>query len=200
MTQAAELIGQKFGRLTVIKPGAPWRDRRRWSCRCDCGNVTLVATADLNAGKTKSCGCFKLSVMAVSNFRHGGTGTKTYNIWRDMIRRCEAEDRPAFKHYGGRGISVCRRWLDFASFLSDMGECPPGYSIERKKVNRGYTPKNCIWIPRNRQGRNRRLTIRVRGVPLADLCEQKGLRYGLVYDRIKRLGWPVQKALSRGPT
>jgi hypothetical protein len=124
-------------------------------------------------------------------------GTKTYRAWKRLFGRCENQNCKAFPYYGGRGISVCERWRKFENFLADMGECPSGpYSIERKHVDGNYEPTNCIWLLQRKQTRNRRLTLRVGGVSLGELCEERGLRYGLVYDRIKKLGWSPQRALS----
>lgn len=78
-----------------------------------------------------------------------------------MIQRCTNPQNPRYKNYGGRGITVCERWKDFRNFLSDMGVCPEGYSIERNDVNSGYSPENCIYIPRELQAAN---TTRARKV------------------------------------
>ncbi len=187
-----DISGKRFNRLFVIQRHS---NPSSWECRCDCGETIRTSLYSLRSGHTKSCGCLRFETLKSVNLMHGMTGTKTHNIWKDMIRRCDDRKRKTFKHYGGRGIKICRRWHKFTNFFADMGECPPGYSIERKEVNGDYTPGNCLWIPANKQGRNRRLTIRINGVPLAELCERKGLRYGLVYDRIKRLGWSPKEAL-----
>ena len=90
---------------------------------------------------------------------HGMTGTPEYRAWVEMRRRCTAQNRRDYKNYGARGISVCARWrASFVSFFADMGSRPgPGYTLERKNNNRGYTPKNCVWIKHGAQSNNRRM-------------------------------------------
>lgn len=106
-----------------------------------------------------------------------------------MIERCRNPNNPAFKHYGGRGITVCEKWLSFEAFLADMGERPAGLSIDRIEVNGNYEPGNCRWATDREQMNNRRNSIRVEidGVelPLTEACERFGLIYATVYSRIR---------------
>ena len=89
--------------------------------------------------------------------KHGLTKTKAYRSWSDMIRRCYGENSKSYKNYGGRGIKVHQDWLDsFVNFYNDMGECLEGLTLERKDVNKSYSPSNCIWADRQTQARNKR--------------------------------------------
>lgn len=198
--KAHKLLNQRFGRLVVIGQEPSSRNRTMWLCRCDCGETTVAAANPLVAGKTKSCGCFRREVLSTSNLQHGHSGTRTHNIWRGILKRCETTTCAAYRHYGGRGIKVCDRWHSYENFLSDMGEAPIGASIEREDVDGDYEPSNCTWLHKGLQARNQRRTLRVslegETRPLADWCDLKGLRYGLVYDRISRLGWSAERALS----
>jgi hypothetical protein len=97
---------------------------------------------------------------ANGNWRHGYCGTPTYRIWQGMIRRCEKPYDAGYKYYGGRGITVCKRWHAFKNFLKDMGERPPGQSLERKNNDKGYMPSNCRWATPAEQAANRRFTPR----------------------------------------
>jgi len=88
--------------------------------------------------------------------RHGYTGTSTHNIWLSMVARCSNPRSKDWPNYGGRGITVCKRWLTFENFLADMGERPEGLSIDRIDNERGYEAGNCRWASRSEQGQNRR--------------------------------------------
>jgi hypothetical protein len=206
--KALALEGQRFSRLLVIerrpRPETAKDTSARWLCRCDCGNEITTTGHALKGGKTKSCGCYKLEIMATSKLRHGMSNTKTHNIWRGILKRCQSEGCEAFKHYGGRGIKVCDRWQTFENFLADMGECPTGnYSVERKDCNGHYEPNNCIWLLRSKQSENTRrslkFTINGETKCLSAFARERGLRVGLVYDRITKLGWSIEKALSGEP-
>lgn len=92
--------------------------------------------------------------------------TPEYQTWYAMRRRCYDQRCHNYRNYGGRGISVCNRWLDptqgFYNFLEDMGPRPgKGYSIERMDVNGHYNPKNCKWIPLREQSKNKRNSRRI---------------------------------------
>ena len=135
-----------------------------------------------------------------ANLRHGYTGTKTYAAWCRMRRRCTNQNSESFRHYGGRGIQVCDRWMSFELFLEDMGEAPAGYSLDRIDTNGGYEPTNCRWASPKTQANNRRSNrvVEFAGTTrtLSEWAEYLGIRLGTLHKRICVLGWPAEKALT----
>jgi len=200
MPRTKNRIGEVYGDLTVKHFGKKLPSRHStWVCECMCGTEIEVAYPSLKNGRTKSCGCARQRTahcMSESSSKATQQEIATYKSWKGMKYRCST----ANKNYGGRGIQVCERWQSFTNFLEDMGLCPEGYSIERVDVNGNYEPSNCMWIPFELQGRNKRDTVRVmykgEEVALIDICEQLGLNYRTVYSRIHILGYTVEEALE----
>lgn len=121
---------------------------------------------------------------------HGKSRTHIYEIWRSMRRRCEAPDHNSYSYYGGRGISVCDRWQNFAAFDADMGEAyRPGLTLDRIDTNGDYEPANCRWATHQEQVRNRRNTVRVRTpageMLLIEAAEEFALGYQCLWCRLR---------------
>jgi hypothetical protein len=88
---------------------------------------------------------------------HGLADTPIYNVWKTLIQRCTNPNNKDYADYGGRGVTVCRRWLRFENFYADMGDRPAGkWTIERRRNGRGYSPSNCLWASWHEQALNRR--------------------------------------------
>lgn len=87
---------------------------------------------------------------------HGEKRTPTYHSWSNMIQRCTNPDATGYEYYGGQGITICDRWLDFANFLADMGERPEGKTLDRIDGAKGYELHNCRWAGRETQLANRK--------------------------------------------
>ena len=151
-----DLLGQRFGRLVVVSGPVIKSRKTRWNCQCDCGGTITTLSGSLIRGRTKSCGCLRRENTGAMFRTHGHWGSRTHAIWKTMRQRINNPDNKDYKHYGGRGIQICERWNDYENFLADLGECPPGYSIERIDVDGNYCPENCCWIPHSDQPKNQR--------------------------------------------
>lgn len=150
------LEGQRFGALVAIARAPNRGPKAAWSCKCDCGAVHVATVSNLVSGHISSCGC-----LCAVKVTHGMARTKTYRSWAGAKARCRNKKNTNYPHYGGRGIDMCERWAEsFEAFLSDMGKCPDGMSIERIDTNGNYEPGNCKWVPISEQCMNTRVAMR----------------------------------------
>lgn len=164
-----DLTGKAFGRLTVIEEAGRAKDRKiLWRCKCSCGNEKVVSGGGLTSGKTQSCGCYKLQRISESRRKHGASGNhknvdRLYKVWITIRKRCLTTTCKDYKYYGGRGITICEEWNDFANFKewalqngysydAKFGEC----TIDRIDVNGNYEPSNCRFVDMKVQAANRR--------------------------------------------
>jgi hypothetical protein len=174
MHNLKNLKDQRFNRLTVIERAGASRYRNAtWRCRCDCGNEIVADGNNLLRGNTRSCGCLKIEQFKKRVTTHGHAPRNidrsgAYRSWKAMHRRCSPNavlsDR---KLYFDNGVTVCARWsgkAGFANFLEDMGERPPGKSLDRYPngkrdpqglIDHGYRPGNCRWATALEQARNK---------------------------------------------
>ena len=202
MTKALDLTGQKFNRLFAKNREKSHHGTSQWSCLCDCGNIVIVTGKYLKSGHTKSCGCYKKEMTSKMSLRvnttHGMSNTGVYRSWSGMLARCLDKSASHFTDYGGRGISVCERWLSLNNFFLDMGHRPKGHSIDRIDNNGNYEPSNCKWSNVDSQARNKRNNIfyEFNGINMcvSDWAKKLGIgRDRLVY-RLKV--WPLERALT----
>lgn len=195
MSRLNDIQGRQFGRLTAIARRGLRHRKAMWLCRCVCGSEREFQGSDLVRGRTQSCGC----IGRERSTTHGSYGSAEYNVWASMVQRCLNPKNDAFPRYGGRGITVCERWRDFANFFADMGPRPPGLTLERTDNARGYEPGNCVWATHRDQSLNRRsnvvLTHAGRSMTARQWADERGLSYTALVQRI-RAGWPASKALE----
>lgn len=153
------LEGKIFGRLKVEKLSAKSKPKKiYWECVCECGNIVTIISSSLISGNTKSCGCLRKELTSSRRSTHKKSFSSEYNTYHHMIKRCYSKNHNSYDYYGGRGITVCDRWLEsFENFYEDMGEKPsPKHSIDRINNDGNYEPDNCKWSTQSEQTVNSR--------------------------------------------
>jgi hypothetical protein len=119
-----------------------------------------------------------------------------------MLARCLNQNEPGYDNYGGRGIKVCNRWLEFANFFADMGERPSRMSLDRINVNGNYEPGNCRWATDREQSNNTRSNVYLdhdgRRMTVSQWAAEVGLNANAIYARLKR-GWSAEESLTTAP-
>lgn len=158
-----DLVGQVFSNLTVKEfVGINNEKRALWLCSCSCGNSKIVSGKHLRRKEVRSCGCLKGIIYTGNAFakRHGmagGNRSREYKTWRAMKARCLNPNNPAYKNYGGRGITIDPVWItDFEAFYKDMGDRPEGKTLDRIDNDLGYYKDNCRWATPKEQILNQR--------------------------------------------
>lgn len=206
MPKLKDLTGQRFGRLTVICRKGSKNGHVAWLCKCECGKTKVIRSCDLVNGKSTSCGCYHNEMVAQITKSHGQSNSRLYTIHNLMLQRCFQPKATHYKHYGGRGISVCDEWkYSFESFYK--WAMANGYSdelsIDRIDVNGNYCPENCRWATRkeqaNNKSSNRFITYNGQTHTVSEWAEITGISREAIRGRLKR-GWTIEKALSKEVT
>ena len=192
--------GSKFGLVTIVRREKPATGRNlSYRCDCDCGRSFVTRASRLLKGSTRSCGCARSRFLSEANRVHGLGLTRVYNTWKSMKGRCLNPNAHGYSDYGGRGISICIRWLSFEAFLQDMGHPPAGMSIDRIDNNGNYEPGNCRWATAGEQRRNNRfirlLTFDGKTMCMGDWAVAIGISGTALSKRLERLS--VADALTR---
>lgn len=208
-TRRKDLTGHVFERLIVLEFDHSDGNSAFWKCKCTCGKVIVTAGTTLRRGQSRSCGCLQKDVASIVHTKHGHCSTGVaykdrppeYNVWQNMLRRCEGIGEKAI-YYTERGITVCDRWKhSFANFYADMGPRPSDkHTIERKDNDGHYCPENCCWDTRHNQARNTRqnrwITFQNETLCLSDWAERLGITSVALYLRLTKFGWSVEKSLT----
>lgn len=214
MAKIREVLGERFGRLVVVKR-VPMENttRKMYLCKCDCGKEIITSGTSLRIGASTSCGCYKVDRTKEVNTKHGKKKTRLFKVWLSIKNRCSYTNGIGYKYYGGRGITVCDEWLhDFQAFYDwSMANgykeeiSPNGrnrWTIDRIDNNKGYSPDNCRWVTIEVQANNKTTNhfVEYNGekLTLSQIAkryniEKSTLRYRLKY------GWDIQKAVSTVP-
>ena len=206
------IIGQKYGRLTVVAfdESSVNPSHKKYFCICDCGNVKSVRLDAIKSGSTISCGCYRKEVSGKYKKtekhlkrKHGMSYTTIYHTWSQMRIRC-SEKSPKPQRYYERGIKVCEEWensfeafYNYVSKLEHYGE--KGYSLDRINNNGNYEPDNVRWATNKQQSLNKEKTIYIeyggKNQTLKEWCEELGLGYNMVRSRYSK-GWKAPELFS----
>lgn len=158
--------------------------------KCYCGNEFKTRIQSVKQNKTKSCGCLHKEKALIFNTKHGLSSHVLFGTWSGMIQRCTNKIHMYYNDYGGRGITVCERWLNVANFIEDMlPTFQKGLTLDRKDNDRGYSKDNCRWVENKIQHRNTRKirstnTSGYRGVSFYNLCNKWYSRICVDYKNI----------------
>lgn len=213
MPKLLDLTNEVYGKLKVIeraKKEAPKTEgsayqrwpSTRWLCLCDCGTNIIVDTDKLRSGNTKSCGCLQPEVASKIHGTHRMSDTLEYGVWNSIKERIRNPNDRNFHRYGGRGIKICDRWMDFHNFIADMGQRPNSkHSIERIDNNGNYCPENCKWATLTEQANNKsntkKITFRGEYHTVAEWARILNLSYFALSSRIRDYGWSIKDAFTK---
>lgn len=195
--------GERHFNIVIIGAASDRITRRLyWIYQCDCGTVERVETKALS--KKKKCPkCAHLDQTAKVT-KHGHAKEKQrsslYNTWLSMKKRCSNPADSSYPHYGGRGIKVCDRWLNFENFYRDMHPKPsPSHQINRINNNGNYEPSNVNWVTPAENSNNRRSSVILswqgKTLTLAEWAIEVNLPYSALKQRYKK-GWSIEKMLT----
>lgn len=203
--QAVNLSGMTFGRLVVVRfAGRTSYKARLWECECECGEKGIIARgSQLTAGLKRSCGCLVGDTNRKTKTKHGMRYSPEYSSWMSMKRRCYRKKDQAYDRYGGRGITVCERWLkSFSHFFEDMGPRPTmQHTLDRIDKDGNYSLCNCRWATKKEQTINRRNTLMIehngKRLSVSEWSEIIGVSPDAIAQRLKK-SMPIEKVLYSG--
>lgn len=144
------------------------------------------------------------SISGIKNpkYKHGGKGTRIYNIWKGMKRRCNPIHSEKYPTYAGCGLKVCDEWINsFENFSgwSILNNYDDSLSIDRIDTHKGYSPDNCRWatdLVQNRNAKtNRIFCIDGVNMTMSEVCEKYKITQSKLSARVNKLKWPIEKAI-----
>ncbi len=199
-------VGEEWGRWRVEEFAGYNKIRQSlWRCVCSCGTHRVFSSGTIAARASQSCGCIRNEWTSRKNTTHGDSGSPEHIVWNGMKERCANPNQNNYPDYGGRGITVCDRWLGpngFANFLADMGRRPtPKHSIDRRDNAGSYAPENCYWATWKEQRRNQRnprlrpLTFNGETLLVVEWAERLGIPKNTLFQRLHK-GWSVERTLT----
>lgn len=206
MPEFKNLNGKRFGRWTVISYAGVKRfpsgcTRTMWNCVCECGKRKVVQGGNLMTGRSISCGCLTNCVYKLEDYGSSPKILSEKRIWTTMIGRCTNPKTARYDKYGGRGITVCQKWINsFEAFLEDIGPRPSMmHSIDRIDNNGNYEPGNVRWATKSEQQRNQRRTRTItafgRTMNIYDWSSETGISANTLASRILR-GYSPEEAVT----
>jgi hypothetical protein len=199
MAKRIDISGHTFNKLTVTRYAYTKNKKAYWWCKCSCGKEIIVESYPLRHNERISCGC-----EVYKGLDKGYSHKPLYNLWWNIKRRCNDSTIPSYKNYGGRGISICKEWMDYSEFYkwSLNNGYRRGLTIDRIDVNGNYEPSNCRWVDWKTQERNRSnnhlLTYNDETHCISEWSEITGINKRTIRGRLLR-GWSVKDALTIGP-
>lgn len=201
-----DLAGKQFGYLTAIRPAERTKHGKiKWLWKCKCGKDVLAVGSAVKCGNTKSCGCVRpLTAYKTHGLSRGGKRTPEYAAFHSIIMRCTNPNTDAYPNYGGRGITVCDRWIGengLLNFIEDMGKRPSDiHSIDRIDTNGPYSPENCRWATPAQQALNKRnnqyFEYNGKRMTIAEWARETGIRAGKIRWRLRK-GLPLEEVLGK---
>lgn len=200
MAKDSEMIGKKFGRLTVVSRAGSEKgkglSRKLWNCVCECGKHKIVNTHALTSGCVRSCGCLsrearkRLRLDAATRNEH----IHLRMVWKSIKQRCYNHNHPEYKNYGGKGVRMYDEWLNNSKAFIEWG-LKNGYSIgldvDRIDSNGNYEPSNCQFLTRSENVLKEKRKITIGGVTLryAEISNIVGCADNYFKNRILRVGF-----------
>lgn len=171
------------------------RDRQERTfvvCRCICGNKDVFLQSNIKKRPDMSCGCDAKKRGSENHYyKHGYAGTRTHRIWVGVVRRTTDTKHSSYAGYGAKGVTIDPSWMEFTTFLQDMGECPSDdHTIDRIDPAKGYSPENCRWLHQNQQAANRRCVHKIfdgeEHLSLVGFCRKHGVTKCVLLKRIRQ--------------